>query len=142
VTRRLSHRRIALGTFALIFALVAEASVADARMNTRAASLEVSAPASMARGSVLAVKAKGYSGQYNTVSWSSVHGSSSPCAPPNVDTITMQTVPRNHAFDVNLTNVVGAPGTLTVCVYLFTSGPHANDAKGHYVVKSKPVKVS
>ena len=96
----------------------------------------------MARGSVLTVTARGYSGRYNAVSWSSEHGGNSACAGPTASTISMQAVPRGHAFAVKLTNVVGAPGTLTVCVYLFASGPNANDTKGHYLVKSARVKVA
>lgn len=123
-------------------ALVAEVGLAGARVNTRAPSLKVSVPASMARGAVLTVKATGYSGPYNTVSWSSTHGSSAACGPPYADTISMQAVPRHHAFSVKLTNVVGAPGAMTVCVYLFTGGTHANYTKGHYIVKRDHVKVS
>ena len=125
-----------------MLALFGEASLAGAKGNTRVASLKVSVPVSMARGSVLTVKATGYSGRYNTVSWSSVRGGGSACPPPNSNTITMKTVPRNHTFNVKLTNIFGAPGAMTVCVYLFTSGPHANYSKGHYIVKRNRVAVS
>ena len=125
-----------------MLALFVEASLAGAKSNTRAGSLKVTMPASMKRGSVLTVKATGYSGPYNTISWSSVHGGASACPPPNSNTITMQTVPRNHTFSVKLTNIFGAPGAMTVCVYLFTSGPKANYSKGHYIVKTNRVTVS
>jgi hypothetical protein len=138
VTRPIRRQRILLWGLVFVSALVAGVGVAGAR-GSRAASLKVSIPASMARGSVLTVRASGYSGSYNTVSWSSTH---SACAPPNADTITMQTVPRDHTFNVKLTNIFGAPGTMTVCVYLFTGGSHANVSKGHYLVKSRRVKVS
>jgi hypothetical protein len=115
---------------------------AGATGNRQVASLKVSVPASMARGSVLKVTARGYSGRFDAVSWSSVKGGSSVCASPNTSAISIQAVPRNRKFNVKFTNIFGAPGTLTVCVYLFTSGPHANDTKGHYIVKSKRVKVS
>jgi hypothetical protein len=136
----LPRQRILLWALVML-ALLAGVGTAGARSDARAASLRVTVPASMARGSVLTVTARGYSGRYNAVSWSSEHGTSA-CAGPNASTITMQAVPRNHAFGVKLTNIVGVPGTLTVCVYLFASGPHANDTKGHYLVKSARVKVS
>lgn len=126
-----------------MLALFAGVSLAGAKSNPRAASLEASMPASIAKGSVLTVTARCYSGQYNAVSWSSEQGGSSACEGPTASIITMQAVPRGHTFKVKLTNVVGgAPETLTVCVYLFSSGPHANDTKGHYIVKNKRVKVS
>jgi hypothetical protein len=124
-----------------MLALVAGPGRAGAVGNPRAASLKISAPGSMARGSVLTVTASGFAGRYDAVSWSSRKGSAA-CATPTADTITTQPVPKAHAFDVKLTNIIGAPGTLTVCVYLFTSGPAANQAKGHYLVKSKRVKVA
>jgi hypothetical protein len=96
----------------------------------------------MARGSVLTVTASGYTGMYNAVSWSSQKGGSGGCATPNSDTISTQAVPKGHTFDVKLTNVVGAPGPLTVCVYLFTSGPAADRSKGHYLMKSQRVTVA
>jgi hypothetical protein len=123
-------------------ALLAGVGPAGAGTNARAASLKVTVPASMARGSVLTVTARGYSGAYNAISWSSEHGAKAACAGPTASTITMQAVPKGHPFSVKLTNIVGAPGTLTVCVYLFASGPNANDTKGHYLVRSAPVKVS
>ena len=125
----------------LLLASVAGVSEAGAVSNARAASLKISAPASMARGSVLTVTASGNAGRYNAVSWSSQKGSAA-CATPNSDTIGTQPVPKGHTFDVKLTNVVGAPGPLTVCVYLFTSGPGANQTKGHYIVESQHVKVA
>ena len=136
------RQRILLSALVLMLALLAGVGSAEARSNARAASLKITVPASMARGSVLTVTARGYSGRYNAVSWSSGHGGSSACAGPNAGTISMQAVPKGHAFRVKLTNIVGAPGTLTVCVYLFGSGPHANDTKGHYLVKSARVNVS
>ena len=136
------RRRFLLQMLAAVLAVVVGAGAADASVDSRAASLKISAPASMARGSVLTVKATGYSGPYNTVSWSSVHGASSPCQPPNADTITMHGVASRHTFNVRLTNIFGAPGTMTVCVYLFTSGPRANYTKGHYIVRSARVRVS
>jgi hypothetical protein len=138
----LSRQRILLWALILALALFAGVGSAGAKSDPHAASLKASVPASMARGSVLIVTASGYSGRYDAVSWNSVQGGSSACAGPNVSTISMQAVSRGHTFRVKLTNVVGAPGTLTVCVYLFTSGPHANDTKGHYIVKSGRVKVS
>jgi hypothetical protein len=125
-----------------MLAVFAGVDSARATSNARAASLRVSVPASMARGSVLTVAASGYSGKYDAVSWSAAHGGTASCAGPTASMISMQAVPKNHAFAVKLTNIVGAPGTLTVCVYLFTSGPYANDTKGHYLVKSARVKVS
>ncbi len=138
----LSRRRLLLCVLVLMLALLAGIGSAAARSNARGASLKVAVPASMARGSVLAVTASGFSGQYNAVSWSSAHGAKSPCAGPTTNTISTQAVRKSHVFAVKLTNIVGAPGTLTVCVYLYASGPHANDTKGHYLVKSAPVKVS
>jgi hypothetical protein len=124
----------------LLVASIAGVSRAGAVSNARAASLKISAPASMAGGSVLTVTASGYSGPYNEVSWSSQKGSAS-CGTPSSDTISTRAVPKGHAFDVKLTNVVGAPGPLTVCVYLFTSGSAASQTKGRYIVKSQRVKV-
>jgi hypothetical protein len=54
----------------------------------------------------------------------------------------MQPVAKEHAFNVKFTNIVGAPGTLTLCVYLYTGGAHANDSKGHFIAKSERLKVS
>ena len=125
----------------LLLASVVGVSQAWAASNGRATSLKISAPASIAGGSVLTVTASGYAGRYNAVSWSSQKGGSAACATPSSDTISTQAVPKGHTFDVKLTNVVGAPGPLTVCVYLFTSGPGANQTKGHYIVKSQRVKV-
>jgi hypothetical protein len=138
----ISRQRIPFAALALLLAFVAGVSRAGAVSNGRAASLKISAPASMARGSVLTVTANGYAGRYDAVSWSSQKGGSAACATPNSDTISTQAVPRSHTFDVKLTNVVGAPGPLTVCVYLFTSGPGANQTKGHYIVKRQRVKVA
>ena len=134
------RQRIAFSALALFLASVAGVSHAGAGSNGRAASLKISAPASMARGSVLTVTASGYAGRYNAVSWSSQKGSAA-CATPTTGTITTQAVPKGHIFHVKLTNVVGAPGPLTVCVYLFTSGPGASQTKGHYIVKSQRVKI-
>jgi hypothetical protein len=130
-----------VSSLVLVLALVAGASVAGARGNSRAPSLNIALPASMARGSVLTVKATGYSGPYNTVSWSSPHGGPA-CEGPNIDTIGTQAVRKGHTFNVKFTNIFGGPGTLTVCVYLFAGGSHANVTKGHYILKTKRVKVS
>src|SRR5262249_10724834 len=135
------HQRIAVSALVLLLASIAGGSRAAAVTIGRAASLKITAPASMARGSVLTVTASGNAGRYDAVSWSSEKGSGA-CATPSSDTITTQAVPKGHAFDVKLTNVVGAPGPLTVCVYLFTSGPGANQSKRHYIVKSRRVKVA
>ena len=132
---------ILLSALVLLVAFVAGVSRAGAVSNGRAASMKISLPTSMQGGSVLAVTARGYAGPYNTVSWSSQEGKAA-CGTPTSDTITTQAVRKSHAFDVKLTNVVGAPGTMTVCVYLFTNGPGANQSKGHYIVKSGRVKVS
>jgi len=136
------RQRVPVSSLVLLLSSLAGVSQAGAVSNGRAASLKISAPASMARGSVLTVTASGYAGRYNAVSWSSQKGSSAACATPTSDTISTQAVPKGHTFDVKLTNVVGAPGPLTVCVYLFTSGPGANQTKGHYIVKSQRVKVA
>jgi len=138
----LSRQRIFLWALLSALALFVGVGQAGAKSNPRAASLKASVPASMARGSVLTVIASGYSGRYDAVSWSSEQGASSGCGGPNSSTISMVAVPRGHTFKVKLTNIVGAPGTLTVCVYLFNSGAHANDTKGHYLVTSRRVKVS
>jgi hypothetical protein len=135
------RQRIVVSALVLLLAASSGVSRAGAVSNGRAASLKISAPASMARGSVLTVTASGYAGPYNAVSWSSQKGSAA-CATPNSDSITTQAVPKGHTFDVKLTNIVGAPGPVTVCVYLFSSGPGANQTKGHYVVKSQRVKVA
>jgi hypothetical protein len=138
----LRRGRVVLGALLVTLVLLGEAGLAEASGRTRAPSLKVDVPASMARGSVLIVKATGYSGPYNTVSWSSVRGGSSACGPPGPDTITLQAVPMKHTFSVKLTNVFGGPGAMTVCVYLFTGGPHPGYAKGHYIVKRNRVEVS
>jgi hypothetical protein len=126
----------------LVLVSIAGVCGAGAASRPRAASLKVDMPASMARGSVLALTASGYSGQYDAVSFASLRGAGSTCSAPDVDTIGIQAVAKKHAFEVKFTNIFGAPGPLTVCVYLFTSGPHANDTKGHYIVKSEDLKVS
>jgi hypothetical protein len=136
-----SRHRIFLFAPALLLALAAWAGPAGARGNAVSASLRITAPASMARGSVLTVTARGFSGRYNAVSWSSEHGGAA-CAGPVAGTISTQTVRKEHAFAVKLTNIVGAPGALTVCVYLYANGSHAVVTKGHYLVKSAHVKVS
>jgi hypothetical protein len=141
MTPPVSRRHIVSWAIVLMLTLFAGVSVAGARGTTPAASLQVTVPASMASGSVLTVRARGYSGKYNAVSWSSVQRGGSACAAPTAGTIGMQAVARRHTFNVKFTNIFGAPGTMTVCVYLFTSGAHAN-TKGHYLVKSKRVKVS
>jgi hypothetical protein len=130
---------MAVSALVLLLASAACVSRAGAMGNARAASLKISAPASMARGSVLTVAASGYSGKYNAISWSSPRGSAT-CGAPTSDTITTQAVPKGHTFNVKLTNIEGAPGPLTVCVYLFT--PEGSQAKGHYVVKSRRVTVT
>jgi hypothetical protein len=132
---------VLVSALVLLLAFVAGASRAGAATAGRAASLKISAPASMPRGSVLTVTASGYSGLYNVVSWSTQKGSAA-CGTPTSETISTQAVPKGHKFDVKLTNIVGAPGPLTVCVYLFAGGPGANQTKGHYLVKSQHVKVA
>jgi hypothetical protein len=133
---------VLVSALVLLVALVAGAGRAEAASNRHAASLKISVPKSMQGGSVLAVTASGYSGRYNAVSWSSQEGRAA-CGPPGSAAITTQAVSKSHTFDVKLTNVVGATGTMTVCVFLFSSGPGAaNQAKGHYIVKSGRVKVS
>lgn len=134
--------RILAWALVLALAPVAGDSVAEARNNPPAASLKVSMPASMTRGSSLIVKASGYSGQYDAVSMSSLEGASSVCDAPDINTIGMVNIAKDHSFDVKISNIFGAPGTLTVCVYLFTSGTHANDTHGHYIAKSEHLRVS
>ena len=128
--------------FVLMLAFVVGICAAGAASNLRVASLKIAVPASMARGSAVILKASGFSGQYNEVAFSSVQSSGAGCAAPGMNTIEMKPVTREHAFSVKLSNVFGAPGRLTLCVYLFTSGPNANDTKGHYIVRSAPLKVS
>jgi hypothetical protein len=142
VITRISFQRIVLWAPVLMLALVAGVSPAGARSNARAASLKVSMPASIAMGSVLTVTARGYSGKYDAVSWSSMYEGGSACSAPGINAITTQAVSRGHAFNLRLTNVFGPSGSLTVCVYLFTSGANANDTKGHYIARGTRVKVS
>jgi hypothetical protein len=125
----------------LIVALLAGVGLASASTKTHAASLKISVPATMKRGSVLKVTASGYSGKYNAVSWGARYQPGS-CEGPVSGTIGTQAVHKGHTFSVDFTNIQGAPGTLMVCVYLYSSAPNANDAKGHYLVKSARVKVS
>jgi hypothetical protein len=134
-------RRILVSVLVSMLASVVGITGAGAVGNPRAGSLKISTPGTMARGSVLTVTASGFAGPYDTVSWSSEKGSVA-CATPSAGAITMQAVPRAHRFDVKLTNVIGSPGTLTVCVYLYSSGSAGSQSKGHYIVKSKRVKVA
>src|SRR4029077_8385286 len=96
------RQRIPVSALVLLLASVAGVSQAGAASNGRAAALKISAPASMARGSVLTVTASGYAGRYNAVSWSSQKLGSAACATPNSDTISTQVVRKGHSFDVKL----------------------------------------
>jgi hypothetical protein len=137
-----SHQRVIVWAFAMTLALVVGVCAAGAASRSRAASLKVSMPASMARGSVLALTASGYSGKYDEVAFSAVRGAGARCSAPAADTIEMQAVAMQHAYKVKFTNIFGAPRPLTICVYLFTAGPHANTTKGHYIAVGKPLKVA
>jgi hypothetical protein len=133
-----THRLIVV-SYAAAFGLVVGVGAASA---THAASLKITAPASMKRGSVLALTATGYSGQYDDVSFSAVSGAASRCEGPGADAIGIQAVAKRHAFHVKFTNIFGAPGTLRLCVYLYTGGANGLGTEGHSIPKTAHVKVS
>jgi hypothetical protein len=136
-----THRLIVISSLAAL-ALVVGVSAAGAASSMQAASLKIAAPASMKRGSVLALTATGYSGSYDDVSFAAVKGTGSRCEGPGADAIGIQAVAKKHAFHVKFTNIFGAPGTLTLCVYLYTGGANGIGTKGRSILKTAHVKVS
>ena len=126
----------------LALALIVGLCVAGAATGAPQPSLKVAAPASMKRGSVLALTASGYSGKYDELSFSAVRGAGSRCPGPGSDAIGLQAVAKEHAFHVKFTNIFGGPGPLTLCVYLYTGGAGGIYTKGGDVLKTKQLKVS
>jgi hypothetical protein len=135
-------RRLIVISHAVALALVVGVGAAGAASSTRAASLKIAAPTSMKRGSVLALTASGYSGQYNDVSFSAAKGAGSRCEGPGADAIGIQTVGRQHAFHVKFTNIFGAPGPLTLCVYLYSGGANGIATNSRSILKTLHLKVS
>ena len=135
-------RRLIVISHAAALALIVGVCAAGAATGTRAASLKIAAATAMKRGSVLALTASGYSGPYDDVSFGAVKGAGSRCEGPGANAIGIQAVAKQHAFHVKFTNIFGAPGTLTLCVYLYTGAANGVGFKSNSILRTAHLKVS
>jgi len=135
---RIRNRGVSAWALVLVLIALVGANVAVAATKGRAASIHVTAPGSITRGGAATITVTGYSGPYNEVAVSLPVAGKVVCKSPGSDSLGMQAVTKNKTFKVNVSNVYGAPGTLTACAYLYTAG----STNGKYIAKSAHLKVS